>query len=154
VRNHDQKTRDMARSVLPSTARRGARKEKAIIRGKDRAHLRAALHEIATLDDPDDFEGDTDRPFRRRDLEEMVYERRVADKVGPLVQWALRTVEADERHPPPGRYVSSSCHSELCAPDVRFLAGPGDIAAFVRDIGRGDRPEGAVVADVFDGIIA
>ena len=44
MRNHNEKARDMARSVLPSTRRRGARADKAAARARERARLRAELH--------------------------------------------------------------------------------------------------------------
>jgi hypothetical protein len=92
MRNHNEKARDMARSVLPSTARKAARKQRALIHGRERARLRAALHESRTIGDPDDFEGDLVW-IARRNLEEMVDDRRGADKVGPLLAWAERLVE-------------------------------------------------------------
>lgn len=92
MRNHNEKARDMARSVLPSTARKAASKQRASIHGRERARLRAALNELRTIGDPDDFEGDLTW-IARRDVEEMVDDRRGADKVGPLLAWAERLVE-------------------------------------------------------------
>ncbi|MCC6225018.1 MAG: hypothetical protein IT195_01250 [Microthrixaceae bacterium] len=46
MRNHNEKARDMARSVLPSTARKGARDARAVIHGRERAHERRLLHEL------------------------------------------------------------------------------------------------------------
>ncbi len=40
MRNHDEKTRDMARSVLPSTRRRGARQDRALAHKAERSRLR------------------------------------------------------------------------------------------------------------------
>lgn len=93
MRNHNEKPRDMARSVLPSTARKAARRQRASIHGRERARLRAALHGLRSTGDPDDFEGDLVW-IARRDLEEMVDDRRGADKVGPLLAWAERLVES------------------------------------------------------------
>lgn len=84
----------MARSVLPSTRRRGARQDRALAHARARRRLRAELHELAGYDDPDDYEGDLTWEARG-DIAEMVQERRVGDKVGPLVRWAERTVERD-----------------------------------------------------------
>lgn len=97
MRNHHEKTRDMARSVLPSNARKGARKERAVIHGRERAHERQVLHDLRRGVDPDGYGdlGVSDR--HRRDVVDMVADRRAADKVGPLLRWADRTVERDPK---------------------------------------------------------
>ena len=92
MRNHNEKARDMARSVLPSTARKTARLTRASIHGRERARLRSALHDLRGHGDPDDLDGDLTW-IARRDIEEMVDDRRGADKVGPLLTWAERLVE-------------------------------------------------------------
>lgn len=92
MRNHNEKARDMARSVLPSTARKTARLTRASIHGRERARLRSALHDLRAVGDPEDFDGDLTW-IARRDLAEMVDDRRGADKVGPLLTWAERLVE-------------------------------------------------------------
>ena len=94
MRNHHEKARDMARSVLPSTARKSARHAGASIHGRERARLRSELHALRVAGDADDFEGDLTWTARR-DIEEMVDDRRGADKVGPLLAWAERLVERD-----------------------------------------------------------
>lgn len=94
MRNHNEKARNMARSVLPSTARKTARLTRASIHGRERARLRSALHELRAVGDPIDFDGDLTW-IARRDIEEMVDDRRGADKVGPLLTWAERLVERD-----------------------------------------------------------
>lgn len=94
MRNHNDKPRDMARSVLPSTYRRRARADRAAVRSRERARLRAELHAVAGFADPDDYDGDLTW-VARRDLAELVADRRSGDKVGPLTRWAARTVEAD-----------------------------------------------------------
>jgi len=43
VRNHDQKIKDMSRSVLPSTGRKSARDNRRIIHGQQRARELAAV---------------------------------------------------------------------------------------------------------------
>ena len=94
MRNHHDKARDMARSVLPSTARKSARRARAQIHGRERARLRGELQKIYRLVEPDGFEGDL--AWRAGgDLEEMVGRRRQADKVAPLLTWAERLVERD-----------------------------------------------------------
>ena len=61
---------------------------------RERARLRAALHEWATTIDPDDSEVDL-----RRDgtwaIREMVNERRSWDKTAPLSRWALARTQRD-----------------------------------------------------------
>lgn len=94
MHNHDQKARDMARSVLPSTSRRGARKAKRAVHGGERARLRLALHEVRTTPHPDDLEVDLhviDRPA----MLDVVGERRSYDKVAPLMRWAEAVVARD-----------------------------------------------------------
>ena len=94
MRNHDEKTRDMARSVLPSTRRRGARQDRALAHKAERSRLRSALQDLAGHDDPDDYEGELTWEARRQ-IAWMVEDRRAADKVAPLLRWAERTIEHD-----------------------------------------------------------
>jgi hypothetical protein len=94
VRNHNQKMKDMAESVLPSTARRWARVERRQTHQRDRARLRAALYEWATTIDPDDTEVDLLRDSTRA-IRDMVLERRSWDKTAPLSRWALARTERD-----------------------------------------------------------
>lgn len=94
MHHHHDKSRDMARSVLPSTGRRRARQERAIIHRRERARLRHELHALSRHLDPLDFEGDlTWRDRGEMDL--MVGLRRAADKVGPLLRWAEVTIARD-----------------------------------------------------------
>lgn len=99
MKNHDQKRRDMCRSILPSTSRRAARNNKAILKRQHRRHIRLALRDWATYDDPYDYEGfaheDTNRPITGgipwlNVIQDVVDERRYHDKVGPLVRWVER----------------------------------------------------------------
>lgn len=94
MRNHHEKTRDMARSALPSTRRRGARQDRALAHKTERSRLRSALHELAAYDDPDDYEGELTWEARR-EIAWMVDDRRAGDKLGPLLHWAERIVERD-----------------------------------------------------------
>jgi hypothetical protein len=86
VRNHTDKVRDITRSVLPSTARRSASKNRKLIHRAERHAVAAALRR-----------GDDPVVVRsyRGDVTEMVWERRSADKVAPLVRWALYQVRTD-----------------------------------------------------------
>lgn len=105
MRNHDDKTRDMARSVLPSTARATARWRRAQAHRHERAHVHRLLGELRRFPHPDDFDGDL-RFEARRELCWMVSDRRASDKVAPLVRWAERTIERDPvlaAAPPEGR---------------------------------------------------
>jgi hypothetical protein len=96
MRNHHEKVRDIARSVLPSTARKAARRTRAQIHGRARAHERRLLHDLVRHHDPDDYEGTLGLAERHRgDISDLVGDRRTADKVGPLLRWAERTVERD-----------------------------------------------------------
>lgn len=90
MRNHDQKARDMARSILPSAARRSSRGRKRGSARRARARNAARLTRLMTyLDDLDGFE----ESLTRYDLDDggwdgMVEDRRGADKVAPLIRWA------------------------------------------------------------------
>lgn len=107
MRNHGEKTKNMQRSVLPSTSRKTAREERRRIHKRARARERDTLTEArktvryprlaASTEQLDDLDGDADfREGRRKQATHwMKWDRRVADKVGPLTRWAVRTVEAD-----------------------------------------------------------
>lgn len=100
MRNHDEKTRTMQRSVLPSTARKQARKERRLIHKRQRARERDLLIGVgraAGFGAQSDFDPDPDFREGRRlsDTHWMVIDRRGADKIGPLTRWAAATVDAD-----------------------------------------------------------
>lgn len=87
MQNHDQKVTDIIRSVLPSTARRDARRTRQLIHRAARRKVKVALRS-----------GDVDAVVDiRGPIEEMVWDRRAADKLGPLVRWALHQVRHDPR---------------------------------------------------------
>jgi hypothetical protein len=92
MHNHHEKARDMARSVLPSTARGWSHAERARIHRSERARSRAQLRALRQLEDPDDYEGDLTWASKH-EIAYMVSERRAADKIGPLTAWATRTVD-------------------------------------------------------------
>lgn len=95
MRNHDQKARDMARSILPSTGRHGARNRKVRSARRARARNTARLRRLAAyIHDLDDFGED----LHRYDLDDtgwdgMVEDRRSCDKVAPLIRWAEARIE-------------------------------------------------------------
>jgi hypothetical protein len=95
VRNRDEKTRDMARSILPSTARSSVRIRKKTSARRARARNNAMLHRMtAFVNHFDDFE----EPLDRYDLDDtgwdgVVEDRRACDKVRPLLRWAEARIE-------------------------------------------------------------
>ena len=95
MRNHDQKNKDMCKSVLPSTSRKNARQTRRAAHGAIRAAERAVLPGIRLEEDGSTM-WDADRR-RRSAVSEMVLDRRSADKIGSLVRWARVTVERDAR---------------------------------------------------------
>jgi hypothetical protein len=94
VRNNDEKIKDMVESVLPSSARRATRANRAALHGRERARARALLHDLTTNADPDDCNGDL-RHEDRAGISPLVWSRRGADKVGPTMRWATRRVQQD-----------------------------------------------------------
>ena len=88
VRNHDEKTKDMSRSVLPSSWRVGARETRRAIHKRRRARQRDALAAArgATPEIRDTY---------RAEIAGLVFTRRFYDKEAPLVRWAQATVAAD-----------------------------------------------------------
>lgn len=94
MRNPHHKPRDLARSALASTSRRNVRELRSIAHGNERARVRARLHELRSLLDPDDYDGDLH--YRALgDLDQMIGARRSHDKLGPLFRWAQAHVERD-----------------------------------------------------------
>jgi hypothetical protein len=87
VYNHDQKARDMARSVLPSKRRQYARAAKRALRKRERSTVRASLR--LDLIDPQIGIVHVDL---RREIREVIWERRAGDKIGPITRWAERQV--------------------------------------------------------------
>jgi len=95
MRNHNNKRRDIARSVLPSKARRAAKVDRRNIHHAERSATRAMLHRAIT-DGDDGFDDAVDYPYRFR-VAEFVEYRRSKDKVEPLIRWARRTIVLDRR---------------------------------------------------------
>jgi hypothetical protein len=94
MRNHDQKIKDISRSVLPSTRRRSARDDRRMIHGQQRARELAAVTACRRAADPDSVTPDV-RGTYAPDITHMVRDRRSRDKIGPLVRWARATIAAD-----------------------------------------------------------
>jgi hypothetical protein len=94
VRNHDQKIKDISRSVLPSTGRKSARVNRRIIHQRQRARELTAATAYRRDSDPDSVTPDL-RGTYAPDITGMVWSRRAQDKVGPLVRWAEATIAAD-----------------------------------------------------------
>lgn len=108
------KERDMVRSILPSTSRRGARADKRNINKANRSAVRQALHSGRSayemdanypnsemLDDLVNFDAsdveiyDSDRHYARN-IKYAMWDRRESDKVAPIIRWAEAKV-ADVR---------------------------------------------------------
>jgi hypothetical protein len=90
VRNHNQKIKDMAESVLPSTGRKGARETRRNLHHTERARTRTALYNWVRSTERADLDISPASTYRS-DIRELVYDRRSADKVGPLVRCARWT---------------------------------------------------------------
>ena len=96
MRNHDEKIKDMERSVLPSTGRKGARDNRRLIHQRQRARERVALVEYRGAADRESVTPDLCGAVAL-ELTEMVWQRRGMDKVGPLIRWAQATIAADPK---------------------------------------------------------
>lgn len=81
---------DMARSVLPSTARKSARDNKRHVNHQYRASVRKAL---ATFDGDDIDDSFIKEGKRKSEMAEAIYDRRSRDKVGPIMRWAASKVK-------------------------------------------------------------
>jgi hypothetical protein len=83
----EEKARDMARSLLPSRWRKGARKERALIHRGSRRKPKEALARLTR--EPEGWEElPSPKDFSRRELLGVVQHRRGADKVNPFIRWA------------------------------------------------------------------
>lgn len=83
----DEKSLEMARSILPSTRSKQARAQKRMVNKRERAVARHALRHV----DPVDYEVDQRYPLgwqdkRHRDY--LIWERRAADKLSHFETWA------------------------------------------------------------------
>lgn len=96
MRNHDEKIKDVCESVLPSTSRKNAREKRRIAHGAERARERAALRGAVGGGRYERVLGDSDSR-RRIEISQMVWDRRAADKIAPLVRWARVTAARDPK---------------------------------------------------------
>jgi hypothetical protein len=94
VRNHDEKIKDMSRSVLPSTGRKSARDYRRRIHKQQRVRELAAVTAYHRVANPDSVTPDV-RGRYGPEITQMVWARRGADKIGPLVRWAKATIAVD-----------------------------------------------------------
>ncbi len=83
----EEKARDMARSLLPSTRRKAARKHRT---GVHREARRTARLEVARFErDPEAFDGAPGpEGAPEQEIRYMVQQRRWGDKVHPFIRWA------------------------------------------------------------------
>lgn len=112
----------MSRPVLPSTWGEGAQWTRRQVHKRRRARERAALSGRNGAD----FRGPAGA-FRvnahpdvtdtyRADLAKLVRDRRLGDKDGPLVRWALATIAADPKLRQAPERSSSTTAPGLCRP--------------------------------------
>jgi hypothetical protein len=94
VRNHDQKIKNMSRSVLPSTGRKSVRDDRRIVHKQQRARELAAVTAYRRDTDPDSVMPDVHSRYGSA-IQQLVCGRRARDKVGPLIRWAEATIAAD-----------------------------------------------------------
>ena len=96
MRNHHEKTRDMARALFPSKL--GVKNWRRNIHHSERGRVRVALHR-ARITDQDDLDGlsddAVDANHTKHRVHEMVQERRAAVNVGPLLRWAEHHLDRD-----------------------------------------------------------
>lgn len=94
-----EKVREIARSILPSTSRRAARQNAAMVKRANRRRTRQTLHEWAKYIDPYEFEGhifDYGEPgggcnygwWDLGTIKEVMWHRRNYDKLGAFLRWA------------------------------------------------------------------
>lgn len=96
MRNHDQKIKDMAESVLPSKRRQSAKQHRRAIHKRSRRHVNDELHSIRRGNEGERTETCVGLTVDvNRELSYMVERRRKHDRVSPVMRWAGRRVDAD-----------------------------------------------------------
>jgi hypothetical protein len=95
MRNHHEKTRNMARSVLPSNMT--VKQRRRHIQHRERSRVRAELRRarFTSPGDLDFSDNSISVDLTKRWISEMVLERREADKLGPLLRWARHHLDHD-----------------------------------------------------------
>lgn len=91
------KQRNMIRSVLPSTHRKGARDDIACAKRRSRSRVNQSLRAYRgaaseVIDNYDEW-GDDLTVYPDREISDVVWDRRAADKTHPLERWAAAQVE-------------------------------------------------------------
>jgi len=90
----ESKRRQMARSILPSTSRREARKDLGRLRRRSRRRSHQELGSLTVCADVPEVlrawedAGFDPRRWDQRSIKEVVWERRLWDKVAPFLRWA------------------------------------------------------------------
>lgn len=85
----DEKVRQMARSILSSTRRKGARDDLRIIKKRSRSRIRQELRHVLR---DEDYEADDDVDllyYPDEQIRRVVWERRAADKLAHFERWAI-----------------------------------------------------------------
>lgn len=94
MENHHLKPRDMARSALASTRRKGARDDRRLAHRLERARLRREIHDLRSHVVADDYDGDLTWTARSA-LASLVEDRRCSDNTVQLGRWAMRTIDVN-----------------------------------------------------------
>jgi hypothetical protein len=92
MRNHNEKFRDMERSVLASTRRKASREDRRFAHKRERAVSRGALRQVRGIHDAEDFDEGAAVFANKSDIESMIEDRRCADKIAPIERWAVARV--------------------------------------------------------------
>ena len=115
------KIKDMIRSILPSTAVKGSREDRASAHRANRKKVRQTLHQYNNEDWEDEdtmvmrlHESDLKR---RRQIRYMVRDRRGADKINHFVRWCEKKTKHIPEDKPQERYSHISS----------LIGGVGDV---------------------------
>ena len=95
MQNHHEKTRDIARSVLPSNLT--VKQRRRYIHHRERSRVRAELRRarLNSFGDLDFGDNSIGVDLTKQWISEMVTERREADKLGPILRWARHHLDHD-----------------------------------------------------------
>lgn len=143
------KRRDIARSVLPSTSRLGARQDLAGIKRRARRNLRRDLHTIAhpgaagPVLDAWDAAPIGPATYPSGEIRSAVWRRRSSDKLGPLLRWAKATtadVPIEDRLTTIARHFDDNLigrHALGHVADTRHFRIPSDVLSWWDRLGAG-----------------